>query len=519
MLKRQLESSRKRKISLSFKDKAIILKLLDDKLKKQKDIAAEYGISDTTISNWKKNKDQIFKMADLKLAKAKSKVTNGKHPELENAVLEFMRIIRDHRFPINAYVIKEKAKEIAISLNIDDFKASDGWYTGFKNRHDLVLKKTVGHEDRIEPNTINKWREHELPKILANYPLENIYNADETGLFFELLPDKTVTTKYDRCKFHNNSKNRITVMFAVNFSGCDKLQPLVIGKSKNPRCFKNVKSLPVIYESNKSAWMTSKIFNSWVQKVDYQMLKRRKKIILLIDNAPCHNLDSNLVLQNVAVHYLPPNSTSVLQPLDQGIIKCYKSLYKKKLLKMLIDKCMKNTLKNVTLLEAIHLTAEAWDDIDKQVIFNCFNHGFMSHKYIENIEFINAVDGKTEIKELQEILNTTSSFDEICNVDPSLTRETLTLDQVVATVVANISTTDVDEDVYNDEDKEDHILQKPGQQLVHEALNTLKNYLICTENIELELHQSLNKIKRICDFENETKFIQGKLENYGFVLE
>jgi hypothetical protein len=47
----------------------------------------------------------------------------------------------------------------------------------------------------------------------------------------------------------------------------------VIGKSKNPRCFKNVKSLPTEYVANKKAWMTSEIFTNWLHQIDKKMTK------------------------------------------------------------------------------------------------------------------------------------------------------------------------------------------------------------------------------------------------------
>jgi hypothetical protein len=46
----------------------------------------------------------------------------------------------------------------------------------------------------------------------------------------------------------------------------EKRDLLVIGKSKNPRCFKGVRILSVDYYSNANAWMTSVIFNDWLVK-------------------------------------------------------------------------------------------------------------------------------------------------------------------------------------------------------------------------------------------------------------
>ena len=39
-------------------------------------------------------------------------------------------------------------------------------------------------------------------------------------------------------------------------NGSKKLKPLMIGKSKNPRCFTVINSFPLDYEANRKAWMT-----------------------------------------------------------------------------------------------------------------------------------------------------------------------------------------------------------------------------------------------------------------------
>lgn len=53
------------------------------------------------------------------------------------------------------------------------------------------------------------------------------------------------------------SKERITVLVGANMTGTEKLPLLVIGKSANPRCFKN-KNIPMKYEHNQKSWMTCK---------------------------------------------------------------------------------------------------------------------------------------------------------------------------------------------------------------------------------------------------------------------
>jgi hypothetical protein len=74
----------------------------------------------------------------------------------------------------------------------------------------------------------------EIPNLVAK---NQIYNADETGLFFRLLPDKTFEFKDVKCHGGKQSKDRLTALVCANMSGTDKLPMFVIGKSQNPRFF------------------------------------------------------------------------------------------------------------------------------------------------------------------------------------------------------------------------------------------------------------------------------------------
>ena len=93
----------------------------------------------------------------------------------------------------------------------------------------------------------------------------------------------------------------------------DKLPLLVIGKAANPRCFKNVKSLPVQYHANRKTWMTSEIFVSWVKEIDKKM-KKNRKIVLVVNN--CSAQPQIPGLQSVELVFLPPNTTSKTQSMD-----------------------------------------------------------------------------------------------------------------------------------------------------------------------------------------------------------
>ncbi|XP_065681432.1 tigger transposable element-derived protein 2-like [Hydra vulgaris] len=106
------------------------------------------------------------------------------------------------------------------------------------------------------------WNETTLPTLLLNYKLENIFNADEFGLFYKCLPNKTYHLSQEKCFWGKNSKVRLTGIAAGSATG-EKLPMFVIGKSKNPRCFKHIKQLPCTYKNQLKSWMTGDLFTEW----------------------------------------------------------------------------------------------------------------------------------------------------------------------------------------------------------------------------------------------------------------
>jgi hypothetical protein len=136
--------------------------------------------------------------------------------------------------PIDGTTLREKAKTIAAQLNIDNFSASNGWVSRFKDRHGLVFKKLTGKSAEVSGESTDAWLES-LPSLLGGYEPCNVYNADETGLFFNVLPDRILAYKGESCHGGKHSKDRLTALLCVNSDGSDKL-----GNPRN-QCFKNVK--------------------------------------------------------------------------------------------------------------------------------------------------------------------------------------------------------------------------------------------------------------------------------------
>jgi hypothetical protein len=72
------------------------------------------------------------------------------------------------------------------------------------------------------------WREEQLKDVMKQYSLNDVYNADETALFYKLMLNKTLAFRGKQCTGSTNSKERIAVLLRTNSTGTDKLLPLVI---------------------------------------------------------------------------------------------------------------------------------------------------------------------------------------------------------------------------------------------------------------------------------------------------
>ena len=97
----------------------------------------------------------------------------------------------------------------------------------------------------------------------------------------------------------------------------EKEMPIVIWKSEKLRCFKGINVSSLYYNQSK-AWMTGEILDKVLTKLNRKFSSQHRNIALLLDNAGCHPDDLKGKYSNIKLIFLPPNTTSKLQPLDGG---------------------------------------------------------------------------------------------------------------------------------------------------------------------------------------------------------
>lgn len=89
-----------------------------------------------------------------------------------------------------------------------------------------------------------------------------------------------------------------------------------------------------------------------------------------------HRTDiSRLELTHIEVVFLPPNTTSHLQPLDAGIIASFKNYFKRKFCRHMLDLFEDGkdiNKEKINIKEAIDYIAESWDCVTEETVQNCW---------------------------------------------------------------------------------------------------------------------------------------------------
>ena len=299
-------SGEKRKLDIkSLKEKYKALKDLKKGLS-NKDVAVKYGIPRNTISTWLTNKEKIVSAFESGKNPKQLKLKTTENDNLDKCKYKWFLSAREQNVPVNDIILKEKAVFFAKELNIKGFQASNGWLERWKTRNNISFKTVASEAKSYTPIMTASWNETLLPRILSKYKLEDIYNTDEFGLFYQFLPEKTLHLKAEKCIGGKLSKVRLTCLAVRNAVG-KKLPMFVIGKSAKPRCFSGVKNLPCRYRSQKQSWMDCDLFKEWVREIDRNFLAGKRKIALIVDNCPAHPKAEGL--KAIDLICLPPNTT------------------------------------------------------------------------------------------------------------------------------------------------------------------------------------------------------------------
>ena len=482
-----------KRVNISITEKYKALQKIEEGKSTKKSIAKEYGVKKNTISTRIANKRKIIEAYESgQVSSSRKKLKKSDNKDVDEAVFTWFKNVRSNNIPANGIIIKEKALSLAKSLELTDFRASDGWLDKWKQRHNVTFKAVSGEGNAVTPEMTPSWSETYLPTILSKYELKDIYNANEFGLFYQALPDKSLHYKGEHCNGGKHSKVRLTGLAAGDATG-EKLPLFVIGNYAKPRCFSGVKSLPCRYRSQKKSWMDGDLFTEWVKELDRKYAAQGRKIALIVDNCPAHpKVDG---LKAIELIFLPPNTTSKTQPMDQGVIRSLKVFYRHSIIKRYITSIDGGrSPTNVNMLEAMTLLTVAWECVSPITLVNCFRRAGMSSES----QALSQSDDDDPFKLLAAQLE---EFQDKCESPSDFTvdgyedayEDVVTSEAHLLTeseIIARVTQTQLDAAEHDDKNEEDNVdweMLPPRRDQVRQAIEILQSCCLYQDDGEQKM--------------------------------
>ena len=230
-------------------------------------------------------------------------------------------------------LIRLEALRVADTLQITDFKASEGWCTRFMKRHEYTLRaptKVAQVLPQFWADKITEFQRFVIRHRRRNdYRLMCIGNMDETPMYMDMLPRSTVHKKGAKSvvvKSTGHERSRYTVVLACMADG-SKLPPMLIFKRKTMPKVKFPKG--VLVHVNEKGWMDEDACKLWVRKIWQNRpggLHRRKSL-LVWDRFSAHlteGVTKAVSATNTDIAVIPGGLTGILQPLDVSLNKPFK---------------------------------------------------------------------------------------------------------------------------------------------------------------------------------------------------
>lgn len=501
MNKKGVGTAKKSKKVLTLFEKNKILDCLDNK-ETVASVARKFNLNESSVRTIRQNKEKIRNSIASSVAKCAKTVSYTRSSVLEKTEKALIMWIEDQtqkRNPLSSALIREKASRLhshflqempTSSIASTNFNASKGWFENFKKRHSLHNLKLQGESASADIDAAKSYPATFL-KIVKDkgYTPQQVFNADETGLFWKKMPNRTFLSEEEKtAPGYKSAKDRLTLLLASNAMGDCCIKPLLVYKSLNPRALKNKnkEQLPVFWRSNKRAWVTSDIFMDWfhncfIPEVKSYLASKNLafKVLLILDNAPGHPADKLINADpNVQVEFLPPNTTSLLQPLDQGIIAAYKAYYTRRTYKKIFESMendstvdLKKCWKNYTIADCLINIKESLNELKQTTLNACWKNLWPE-----------AVANDAKIPEIQE---QTKDIALLCRQFPGEGFGDLQSEDIEELIESHVSELNEDDlvDLLQEGDKDeetDNESDEPQSQL---TLNTLESCFLMASKL------------------------------------
>ena len=290
-------------------------------------------------------------------------------------------------------MIQQKAQELNEQLKESNtFNAILRWEARFRQHH-ILPEADIGKDLKSRNQAAADIFKAEFHDYMQEegYRWENVYNAETTGLLWKAVPETTLLSEKIKSSKSEKHKDQFTTFLCSNATGSHKLPVLTICAIQDPpstQCF-SARVLSIMHRTNTNPIMDSNIFNEWFNKCFLKSVterqhknRYREKTLLLLHNSGRDH--ENRIIRTkdefVKIMYFSSDIAPLIQPMNRGIIACFKRMFRIELLESLMP-----TSNSVSEEELIHIyfhlkmdnycnmVRNAWSKVKNPILKNAWD--------------------------------------------------------------------------------------------------------------------------------------------------
>lgn len=268
--------------------------------------------------------------------------TEPHYDSLEITCFAWIMKLRNAEIPVSTTMLLAKAISLDSTFKGGKLANQRRWTYHFLKRYGLSIRKAT-HVGQKLVTSLNEAANEHLQTVNNKFHFggawqhihrAHLVNMDETAVYFQPTPGTTIHRKGDKTvsvRVGSSHNERVTVCLSVASNG-GRLPPFIIFRATPGATIE--RSLPSFLPDNifgacqKNAWMDDRVMKIWFEKVWMPYVADKSSSALLMDDFKVHKSASTKILfsqTNTELGYIPGGFTCVLQPVDVGIAKRFKS--------------------------------------------------------------------------------------------------------------------------------------------------------------------------------------------------
>nr|CCA19302.1 conserved hypothetical protein [Albugo laibachii Nc14] len=159
-------------------------------------------------------------------------------PAAEEYIVGWINELRRDGVLVSATILQLKAREVAAVLGITPglIVASSPWKSSFLRHYRLAFrtKNRAGQTSPDDDNELRRTFATDVHEWMQKLGVTTVYNADQTSVFFEMLPKMTINARGKQIvwvKYGRREKQRVTAMLLADSDG-NKFRPFIVLEAK-----------------------------------------------------------------------------------------------------------------------------------------------------------------------------------------------------------------------------------------------------------------------------------------------